>query len=353
MKKNILIFTIMCSMFVTPFAGRNTVSFAMTTFDFEALEKMGNELDALSDLLENFELNNSIAPLTSVVPANPVEESEEDNTFIQTDMMIVASNTYTLGLQKDGRVVSTGLNLSGADAVNDWRGIKMIAAGFNHSVGLKNDGTLITAGSNTLGQCNVSDWKDIVAIAAGASSTIGLKDDGTLVGAGDNYNGELNFSSWKNIVAIASGTNHTVGLKNDGTVVAVGKNCGTILNTSSWHDIVSISAISSDIMGLDKNGKVYSTYANDVSAFKDCVGIATAEMYAAGLKRDGTVVITADDVDVSSWRNIISIAAGTSHIVGLKSDGRVVSVEMQDGWTLGQTKVGSWNLSTSITGVIH
>lgn len=38
-------------------------------------------------------------------------------------------------------------------------------------------------------------------------------------------------------------------------------------------------------------------------------------MYAAGLKKDGTVVTTSNVVDVSGWKNIIAIAGGTSHIV--------------------------------------
>lgn len=262
-------------------------------------------------------------------------------------MMIAARNTYTLGLQNNGRVVAKGFSLSGADAVSSWRGITMIAAGFDHSVGLKSDGTVVAVGKNTDGQCEVSDWKDIIKVAAGLNTTIGLKKDGTVVGCGADDNGELDFSSWKNIVAISAGAYHTVGLKSDGTVVAIGKNCGGILNTSSWRDIVSISASDSDIMGLDKNGKVYSTYANKkaVSKFTDVAAIAGTEMYAAGLNKDGTVVTTSDVVDVSSWKNIIAIAGGTSHIVGLKSDGTVVAVEMDGGWKLGQTDVSGWQLN--------
>lgn len=338
MKNRVLIALLLASMLTFGVNGTSTAVLAAPEIDFEALDRMSSDLNKQIEALDNLDLSN---------PPPMAEPVSADNTIIQTDMMIAASNTYTLGLQKNGRVVASGFSLNGADAVSNWRGIKMIAAGFNHSVGLKSDGTVITAGSNNLGQRNVSEWKDIIAIAAGGTSTIGLKRDGTVIGAGFNDNNQLDFSSWNNIVAIASGTSHTVGLKSDGTVLAVGKKCGTILNTSDWRNIVSISASSSDIMGLDKNGKVYSTYANNVSGFKDCVGIATAEMYAAGLKKDGTVITTADDVDVSSWRNIISIAAGTSHIVGLRSDGTVVSVEMEGAWNTGQTKLDSWNLSVS------
>lgn len=134
----------------------------------------------------------------------------------------------------------------------------------------------------------------------------------------------------------AVGAYHTVGLKSDGTVLAIGKNCGGILNTSSWKNIVAIFASDSDILGLDNSGKVYSTYANknEVAKFTNVVAIAGTEMYAAGLKKDGTVVTTSNVVDVSGWKNIIAIAGGTSHIVGLK----VTELLLRSKWM----EAGSW-----------
>jgi len=107
----------------------------------------------------------------------------------------LTNNTYTLGLQNNGRVISCGFNLSGADSVSDWRSITMIAAGFDHSIGLKSDGTVVASGTNTDGQCRISEWKDIIAVAAGVSHTMGLKKDGTVVGVGADSNGQLDFSS--------------------------------------------------------------------------------------------------------------------------------------------------------------
>lgn len=342
MKKQFLSAVITIAMLLSVITGVSTVVSA-AEIDFKALEDLGKEFDKLGEQFDDFDIDN----LPTVGDPNG---NTNDNTEIKTEMMISARNTYTLGLKNNGRVVSTGLSLSGADNVSDWRAITMISAGFNHSIGLKSDGTVVASGSNSDGQCRVSEWKDIIAVATGLDFTIGLKKDGTVVGAGDDMYGQLDFSSWKNITSIAAGGAHSVGLKSDGTVVAVGKECGTILNTSAWRDIVSISASGNDIMGLDKNGKVYSTFANKyaskASSFTDVVSIAAAELYAAGLKRDGTVITNTDDVDVSSWKNIVAITAGTSHIVGLKSDGTVVATELKDGmaWNSGQINVGGWQL---------
>ncbi|PKM86868.1 MAG: hypothetical protein CVU87_10880 [Firmicutes bacterium HGW-Firmicutes-12] len=343
MKKRFLSAVITIAMLLSVITGMSTVVSA-AEFDFKAFEDSGKEFDKLGEKFDGFDTDN-------LPTQGDPKGNTNDNTEIKTDMMIAARNTYTLGLQNNGRVVSSGLSLSGADKVSDWRAITMIAAGFNHSIGLKSDGTVVASGSNSDGQCRVSEWKDISAVATGLDFTIGLKKDGTVVGAGDDMYGQLDFSSWKNITAVAAGGAHSVGLKSDGTVVAVGKDCGTILHTGGWRDIVSISASSNDIMGLDKNGKVYSTFANKyaskAASFTDVVSIAAAELYAAGLKRDGTVITNTDDVDVSSWKNIVAITAGTSHLVGLKRDGTVVATELKDGmaWNSGQINVGGWQLN--------
>ena len=50
------------------------------------------------------------------------------------------------------------------ERAQEARGKQQIAsriAGYNHTVGLRRDGTVVTVGNNTLGQCAVSDWTDI------------------------------------------------------------------------------------------------------------------------------------------------------------------------------------------------
>lgn len=348
MRKNYLAAIIIVGIILVFLSGMPNLIIA-SEFNFKSFEDLGKELDKLGDLFDNFDINNLPTEDNTSGKVNT-----NDNTEIKTGIMIAASNTYTLGLQSNGRVISTGFSLTGANKVSDWSSITMIAAGFEHSVGLKSDGRVVATGTNTDGQCKVAGWQDITSVAAGYTYTIGLKKDGTVIGTGSNSDEQLDVASWKDIIAIAAGASHSVGLKSDGTVLSVGKDCGTILNTSGWRDIVSISASATDIMGVDKNGKVYSTFANkNVSKFTDVIGIATAELYAAGLKKDGTVVTTAEDINVSDWKNITSIVAGTTHIVGLKSDGTVVAADLEEGaWKLGQTNVSSWQLNVNTEKVI-
>lgn len=97
-------------MVISVFCSMSTVVFAL---DINAIEKAGNDLDNLTNQLRNIDLNNL-----------PAEESTKDNSDsssdIKTNMMIAARNTYTLGLQNNGRVLAKGFSLSGADAVSSW-----------------------------------------------------------------------------------------------------------------------------------------------------------------------------------------------------------------------------------------
>ena len=144
---------------------------------------------------------------------------------------------------------------------------------------------------------------------------------------------------------------HTVGLFSDGTVVAVGDNTDGECNVSEWTDIVSIAAGEYFTAGLKKDGTVLVTgkcytYEQEkftdarrkkqVAGWTDIVAISRAPRGPMGLKSDGTVV--AAGYDTSKWKNIVKIAGSDSHIVGLKSDGTVVVI----GGDFGQAKVQNW-----------
>ena len=72
--------------------------------------------------------------------------------------------------------------------------------------------------------------------------------------------------------------------------------------------------------------------------------VAAGSFYSAGLRVDGTVVVSAEYMP--GWTNIIQVAIGYLHIVGLKADGTVVAVlpgvvwPGEDWW--GECNVGGW-----------
>ena len=91
-----------------------------------------------------------------------------------------------------------------------------------------------------------------------------------------------------------------VGLRSNGTCVA---------NSITWNT------------GYGYDGQ------SDVSGWQDIVAIACGRSFTMGLKRDGTVVYTGEDVAKSAagWTNIAMIAAGGRGAVGITREGKVVS----------------------------
>ncbi len=60
----------------------------------------------------------------------------------------------------------------------------------------------------------------------------------------------------------------------------------------------------------------------DVEGWTEIIFIACGNEHTAGLRKDGTVVVTEGiedgEYDVEDWTGITSIACGDCHIVGLK-----------------------------------
>lgn len=81
----------------------------------------------------------------------------------------------------------------------------------------------------------------------------------------------------------------------------------------------------------------------DVSDWSNIVAIAAGAYHTVGLKSDGTVVTTGQNIDdqdyISQWRDIIAVAAGLHHTVGLKSDGTVVAVGYNE---YGECDISDW-----------
>ena len=191
----------------------------------------------------------------------------------------------------------------------------------------------------------------------------GLKLDGTVVGKGKEFNNKCDVMTWKDIKAIAVGDEHTVGLRADGTVVATAgdpfkrlerPDSENLVNIDSrgfvshWEDVVAIAAGKSHIVGLRADGTVLASGDNlfgqcKVSGWKEIVSIQAGGSRTVGIKRDGTVVASGRNnhgqCNVSEWRNIISVAMGDLHTVGLRSDGTVVAVGYNED---GRCDVSDW-----------
>lgn len=193
--------------------------------------------------------------------------------------------------------------------VDDWRDIVAISAGYTHTVGLKKDGTVVSTNYREKqtwdhGECNVDQWRDIIAISAGTYHTVGLKRDGTVVATKFNdmqfYNGQCDVDDWRDIVAVSAGDHLTVGLKSDGTVVAT-KYIGKPHEAGFYDDW---------------------KFGDIVSKWRDIIYIKACEdRRVIGIKRDRTIITTDEKSgEVHKWRDIVAF----DDSIGLMSNGKVM-----------------------------
>lgn len=103
---------------------------------------------------------------------------------------------HVVGLRSDGTVVAVGDNSQGQCNVYEWTNIVAVAAGDFHTVGLTKDGRVLTTQTD---QSTVSTWTDIVAISAGYGTTLALDNTGRAYGEGFNFQGQIALEGWNNI----------------------------------------------------------------------------------------------------------------------------------------------------------
>ena len=269
-----------------------------------------------------------------------------------TSTRIAAGSGHTIGLKRDGTVMSVGDNTYGQCDVGMWKNIVALSAGDLHSVGLRNDGTVVTAGSNDFYQCEVGEWHDIVDIAAGGHYTVGVMSDGRVVATGVNMFGQCDVSGWNGIRSVAAGYWHTVGVTDAGNVVAVGYNEYGQCDVGGWSNIVQLSAGRSHTVGLRADGTVVATGDNefgqcDVSGWTDIIAVKAGVAYTIGLKSDGTLVAAGYDGEdgrcaVTDWSGVKAISVGGYHTIGVMDDGSLTAT----GWgNNGACDITGWNLN--------
>jgi hypothetical protein len=286
-----------------------------------------------------------------------VSDDEPATEESSSKTQIAAGAFHTVGLNKEGYVISAGSNSHGQGMLDTWTEIQAIAAGSYHTLGLKTDGTVLMAGStvgpsgvNDSDKCSVDTWADITQVAAGGcqmkSHSVGLRSDGTVVACGDNSSGQCNVDDFTDIIQVAAGGEHTVALRKDGTVTAVGKNYFGQLNVDGWTDIIQVAAGVEHTIGLKADGSVVAVGDNEggqlsVSDWEDIIQVAAGDFHSVGLKSDGTVVAAGSNemgqIGVVAWSDIVQIAAGWNHTVGLKADDTALAAG--DG-SEGQTVLG-------------
>ncbi|MBQ3085662.1 MAG: tetratricopeptide repeat protein [Clostridia bacterium] len=314
--------------------------------DYKSAEKLLEEAyyqQALQRMREN-DYEKAVDSLLQVQDqALQLEYFEQARLHLQSYAgKISAGRMHTVGVKKDGTVLSAGDNTAGQRNVGEWTDIVAVAAGDQHTVGLKKNGTVVAVGDNAHGQCNTAEWTDIVAIAAGSGHTVGLKKNGTVVAVGYNANGECAVSEWKGVTCISVGANHTVGLKKDGSVVATGLNDKQQCSVTTWKNIAAVVAGRSHTVGLKLDGTAVAIGMNEqgqcnTEEWEKIIDAAAGYGFSFGLRIDGRVSF----VNTGDWKDIVSVAAGSSHAVAMDADGNVFATGSNEH---GQCDVQNWNL---------
>lgn len=106
------------------------------------------------------------------------------------------------------------------------------------------------------------------------------------------------------------------------------------------------------IVWINQDGTVSESYSvyPEITQWNNMSAIAVGFEMIAGLKEDGTVIVTESFKDTSyrEWKDIVSISAGDGFIVGLKKDGTVLACGEND---FGQCNVSTWTDIVSIQAV--
>ena len=253
----------------------------------------------------------------------------------KTITAIACGDAHTVALYSDGTVRAVGKNNFGQCNTGAWKDIVSISAGYENTLGLRADGTVVAVGNNFKGKSMVHTLSGIRAISASNSGhTLFLREDGTVASLGDNDDDQRNLDDWRSIIAVSAGSGFSLGLKRNGTVLAVGRNDDGRCDTQSWQkQFTAVSAGNWHALALTRRGTAVATGYNesqqcDVSDWKDLIGLCGGKYFSAGLRSDGTVCITSNEVAyqiAEGWTDITAIAAGDEHLVGLRADGALVA----------------------------
>ena len=326
-----------------------------------------------------------------------VSTSEHVDTSEWMDVVkLLANCSLTVGLRSDGTVLATGGEYWSepfADKLSGWTDIVDIAVNdntwsvFNDGgtenafiIGLKSDRTVVVAGDTSKAfirkmQKKVSGWRDIVQISVGKNHVLGLKADGTVVAAGDNSFGQCDigkssFSMDEDFIEITQCGDTFFAVRKDGTVAAATIKRGEENNWSKqnrllkekierWTNVKKIVALGygDEIAVIKKDGSViveifneeerkrteeyynaeYYDANKECSSWSDIDDIVSNRVGTFGLKKDGTVIATAETIRLfeenyrrkftfDGWKDIAEIQTSTNMngdyvLFGLSKDG--------------------------------
>lgn len=273
-------------------------------------------------------------------------DEERERIKRRYDKTVSAGLRYTLYITDEGKVHSTAYDkmpesedYNWQAPIENWRNIKSISGFDAVIIGITNNNEVVVENNGNEGfnyvNTDTSDWNNIIKVCAGTNYALGLTSDGFVKVYGyseyqethnqfEHYTtDEIDVLDWTEIVDIATSWRTSAGLTKDGEIKVVGYGSDIIENdiennAEKWKDVIAISL----------NGGRSPNVDDDYTLRGD--------VYLAGLKKDGTVVIAGldskneelwkqrDCENDEEWHDIMEISAGDWYVVGLRNDGKVL-----------------------------
>lgn len=260
---------------------------------------------------------------------------------------VVCAGKYNTAVISGGKLRMVGDSRYKELKADGWGGVELVAMGDKHLVALMQSGTVDAVGISVDKQYEgIKGISGVVSLSAGDFHSVALMEDGTIRSSvGYNHSGQCEVdklqlaAGGREIVAVSGAYDHTIALLEDGDVVAVGdkkaynNQVNGSNNVSHWHDIVAVCSGSEFSAGLRIDGSVVLSGVNwDVSDWNDIVNIAAGDYFLVGVREDGTVVAVGDPHEGNSYagysnvfslRDVVYISAGHDHTVAVDKNGVV------------------------------
>lgn len=202
---------------------------------------------------------------------------------VTSAIKVCEGDGFSIALNEDGSVVSSGLISKYADEIHNWKNIVDIAAGSKHVVGVDSNGRVYCEGDSEA--CEIAGTRNVKKVFATANGSIVKNNSGTLSYAGA-FIGSSYIKDMIDIIDISS-SNNILAVLNSNNKLNVYSKSGSFIKSESWDDIVDVACGNDFVAGLNKYGKV-------------------------NIEIDSDEYIDA----VKEWTGIIAIAAGDDYLVG-------------------------------------
>lgn len=232
------------------------------------------------------------------------------------------SDTTVVYIYGDGAVKGSGDNANGQLSNLPSSNAIKVAEGKDFTIVLNNDGTIFSSGLSNELEKEISDWKNIVDIAAGDNHVLGVNSRGVVYAIGDNTYGQCDVSGTRNIKKVFASKNGSILLDGDGNLSSSGEFIGSS-KIEIYENVIDFDTSDDNLVVLDKDGAIECITKKknflNIYKWKDVVDVCCGDEFIAALLKDGTVLIDCDDKHmekaVSEWRNIIVIDAGNDYLI--------------------------------------